>query len=211
MIVSIVFRYRLGEKVVNFDELRQNWYHSGWGFTHYCQSMGVSESSILYFFEKVKSWISWGTSGVNMDVESGKTCWECKMKFTDSCNKYNCQICNGVFCGDCCMQSYGSLDVVASGSQGKVVLMKSCKFCSELRAWNNGVGKYRDKSYPFESPRGSSESTSPNFNSDRFDGYSSHTPVKSSFTTFSSHPSPISLRHSPSRYIVVFVSTLLSM
>ncbi|XP_055800606.1 putative 1-phosphatidylinositol-3-phosphate 5-kinase FAB1C [Solanum dulcamara] len=162
--------------------------------------MGVlPESLILNLIEKVKSWISWGTSGLNMDVDSGKTCWECKMKFTGSCNKYNCQICNGVFCGDCCMHTHGSLDVVASGSEGKVVDIKSCKFCSELRTWNNGVGKYKDQNYPFESPRESTESTSPNFNSDRFDGYSSHTPVKSSFTTFSSHPSPISLRHSPSR------------
>ncbi|XP_049392810.1 putative 1-phosphatidylinositol-3-phosphate 5-kinase FAB1C [Solanum stenotomum] len=161
--------------------------------------MGVSESSIFYLIEKVKSWISWGTSGLNMDVDSGKTCWECKMRFTDSCNKYNCQICNGVFCGDCCTYSNGCLDVVASGSEGEVVDIKSCKFCSELRTWNNGVGKYRHKTYPFESPRESTESTSPNFNSDRFDGYSSHTPVKSSFTTFSSHPSQMSLRHSPSR------------
>ncbi|MCD7450593.1 hypothetical protein HAX54_007389 [Datura stramonium] len=167
--------------------------------------MGLPDRSILDLIEKVKSWISWGRSGptsldsrLNMDVDSGKTCWECKMKFTDSCNKYNCQICNGVFCGDC-MHGYGSLGVVASGLAGTVVDIKSCKFCSELRTWNKGAGKYRDKIYPSESPRESAESTSPNFSSDRFDGYSSHTAVKSSFTTFSSHSSPISLRHSPSR------------
>ncbi|KAJ8562964.1 hypothetical protein K7X08_031416 [Anisodus acutangulus] len=158
--------------------------------------MGVPDCSILDLIEKVRSWISWGTSGPtssncrkNMDVDSGKICWECKMKFTDSCKKYNCQSCNGVFCGDC-MHSYGSLNVVvASGSEGRVVDIKSCKFCSELRTWNNkGARKYRDKIYP-ESP----ESTSPNFSSNRFDA------VKSSFTTFSSHPSPISLRPSPRR------------
>lgn len=164
--------------------------------------MGVFESSVFYLIEKVKSWISRGMSGLNMDVDSGKICWECKMRFTDSCNKYNCQICNGVFCGDCCTHSNGCFDVVASGLKGEVVGIKSCKFCSELRTWNNGVGKYRDKTCPFESPRESTESTSTNFNSDRFDGYSSHTPVKSSFTTFSGHPFPISLRHSPSRYVL---------
>ncbi|KAF3630147.1 putative 1-phosphatidylinositol-3-phosphate 5-kinase FAB1C [Capsicum annuum] len=171
-----------------------------------CQSMGVSKSSILDLIAKVKSWISWGTSGptsldcrLNMDVDSSKTCWECKMKFTDSCNKYNCQVCNGVFCSDCCMHSYGSLDVVTSGSEGTIVDIKSCRFCSELRTWNKGVGKYREKFYPSEFHGGSLESTSPNFSSDTFDGYSSHTPVKSSFTTFSSHPSLISLRHLPSR------------
>ncbi|XP_060184973.1 putative 1-phosphatidylinositol-3-phosphate 5-kinase FAB1C [Lycium barbarum] len=143
--------------------------------------MGVPDSSILGLIEKVKSWISWRKSGpipldcrLNMDIDSGKTCWECKMKFTDSCNKYNCQSCNGVFCGNC-------LNVVASGSEGTVVDIRSCKFCSELRTWKN-KGVYRDKIYPSESPRESQESTSPNFNSDRFNGYS-----------------PVSLRHSPSR------------
>nr|XP_016440438.1 PREDICTED: putative 1-phosphatidylinositol-3-phosphate 5-kinase FAB1C [Nicotiana tabacum] len=156
--------------------------------------MGVPDNSLLDLIEKIKSWILWRTSHptsldskCNMDFDSGKTCWECKLKFTDSCKKYNCQSCNGLFCGDCIHNFESSDVVVASESEGTVIDIKSCKLCSNLRTWHKGANKFSDKIYPSD------------FGTDKFDDYSSHTAIKNSFTTFSNHSSPVSLRHAPSR------------
>ncbi|OIT05556.1 PREDICTED: putative 1-phosphatidylinositol-3-phosphate 5-kinase FAB1C [Nicotiana attenuata] len=157
--------------------------------------MGVPDNSLLDLIEKIKSWFSWRTSDptlldckCNMDFDSGKTCWECKLKFTDSCKKYNCQSCNGLFCGDC-MHNYESSDdvVVASESEGTVIGIKSCKLCSNLRTWHKGANNFSDKIYPSD------------FGTDKFDDYSSHFAIKNGFATFSNHSSPVSLHHSPSR------------
>lgn len=174
--------------------------------------MGVPDSSLLDLIEKVRAWIKWGKSdrtslvgGSDMDVESCKTCYECKMEFTDSCLKFHCLSCSRVFCRDCVVHIFGSSDVFSSGSgESKntvrsVVDIKVCKFCSDLSNCHRSTRKFCDKVYPSESPRESPEPPSPNFSSDMFDGYSTHDASKSSFTAFSSHPSPVSLRHSPSR------------
>lgn len=173
--------------------------------------MGVPDSSLLDLIEKVRTWISWGMSdptllagGRDMDVNSCKTCYECKMKFTDSYLKFHCLSCSRVFCNDC-VRIFGSSDVVASGSGESESLVraavdiKTCKFCSDLSNCHKSTRKFSDKVYPSESPRESPEPPSPDFSSDRFDGYSPHDASKSSFTAFSSHPSSVSLRHSPSR------------
>ncbi|KAF3641795.1 putative 1-phosphatidylinositol-3-phosphate 5-kinase FAB1C [Capsicum annuum] len=174
--------------------------------------MGVPDSSLLDLIEKVRSWISWGKSdrtslagGRDMDVESCKTCCECKVKFTDSCLKFQCPSCSRVFCRDCVVHIFGSDDVVASGSGESgsmaraVVDIKTCKFCSDLSNCHKSTRKFCDKVYPSESPRESPEPPSPSLSSDMFDGDSTHDASKSSFTAFSSHPSPVSLHHSPSR------------
>ncbi|KAM3328550.1 putative 1-phosphatidylinositol-3-phosphate 5-kinase FAB1C [Capsicum galapagoense] len=174
--------------------------------------MGVPDSSLLDLIEKVRAWISWGKSdrtslagGRDMDVESCKTCCECKMKFTDSCLKFQCPSCSRVFCRDCVVHIFGSSDVVASGSGESgsmaraVVDIKTCKFCSDLSNCHKSTRKFCDKVYPSESPRESPEPPSPSLSSDMFDGDSTHDASKSSFTAFSSHPSPVSLHHSPSR------------
>lgn len=174
--------------------------------------MGVPDSSLLDLIEKVRAWIRWGKSDQtsliglhDMDVESCKTCYECKMKFTDSCLKFNCLSCSRVFCRDCVVHIFGSSDVVASGSGESenlvrtVVDIKTCKVCSDLSSCHKSTRKFCDKVHPSESPRESPEPPSPNFSSDMFDGYSTHDASKSSFTAFSSHPSQVSLRHSPSR------------
>ncbi|CAN4124939.1 unnamed protein product [Withania somnifera] len=140
-----------------------------------------------------------------MDVESYKTCYECKMKFIDSCLKFQCLSCRRVFCRDCVVHIFGSSDVFASGSgesgsmKRTVVDIKTCKSCSDPSNCHKSTRKFSDKVYPSESPRESPEPASPNFSSDMFDGYSTQVASKSSFTAFSSHPSSVSLRHSPSR------------
>ncbi|PHU01833.1 putative 1-phosphatidylinositol-3-phosphate 5-kinase FAB1C [Capsicum chinense] len=174
--------------------------------------MVVPDSSLLDLIQKVRAWISWGKSdrtslagGRDMDVESCKTCCECKMKFTDSCLKFQCPSCSRVFCRDCVVHIFGSSDVVASGSGESgsmaraVVDIKTCKFCSDLSNCHKSTRKFCDKVYPSESPRESPEPPSPSLSSDMFDGDSTHDASKSSFTAFSSHPSPVSLHHSPSR------------
>ncbi|XP_060214639.1 putative 1-phosphatidylinositol-3-phosphate 5-kinase FAB1C isoform X1 [Lycium barbarum] len=153
--------------------------------------MGVPDSSVLDLIEKVRTWISWGKSDrTDMDVNSCKNCYECKMKFTDSCLKFHCLSCNRVFCRDCGVHIFGSSDVFD---------IKSCKFCSDQSNCNKSSRKFCDKIYPSESPRESPEPPSPNFSSDLFDGDSTHDASKGSFTAFSSHPSLVSLRHSPTR------------
>ncbi|KAJ8570232.1 hypothetical protein K7X08_006809 [Anisodus acutangulus] len=160
--------------------------------------MGVPDSSLLDLIEKVRAWISWGKSdGTDMDVNSCKTCYECKMKFTDSCLKFHCLSCNRVFCKECVVHISGPGE--SESIARAVVDIKSCKFCSDLSNCHKSTRKFCDKVYPSESPRESPEPPSPNFNSDMFDDESTHDASKSSFTTFSSHPSPVSLRHSPSR------------
>lgn len=135
-------------------------------------------------------------------MDSNRTCCECKMKFTESCLKYHCQICNRAFCGDC-LQGNKSLDVVASGGMESTkeadIGIISCKFCSDLSTWHRSERKYSDVIHPSDSLRQSPEPPSPNYSSDRFDGYSPNA-AKSSFASFSSNPSSVFVHRSPSRY-----------
>uniref|UniRef100_A0A5B6ZR21 1-phosphatidylinositol-3-phosphate 5-kinase n=1 Tax=Davidia involucrata TaxID=16924 RepID=A0A5B6ZR21_DAVIN len=164
--------------------------------------MGIPDSSLLDLIEKVRSWISCGTSDLSslprefeMPDNSCKMCSECEMKFTDTCLGYHCQSCGRVLCQNC-VWGYGSLGIVASGNMKSIaeagIDIKSCKFCFLGR-------KYSDKIYPSESPRQSPEPESPSSSSERFDGYSPHAVTKSCITSFAGHPSPVSLRFSPSR------------
>lgn len=168
--------------------------------------MGVPDISLLDLIQKVKSWIFRAAidpslpGGFGMD--SNRTCCECKMNFTGSSLKYQCQSCNRVFCGDC-VHGDLSFGVVASGVMGSTkeaeIHIKSCKFCTDFRTWHRSDKKYCDKIHPSELPRQSPEPPSPNSN-DRNDIYSFSAATKSSFTSLSSHPSPVSFRRSPSRY-----------
>ncbi|KAA8529067.1 hypothetical protein F0562_033445 [Nyssa sinensis] len=122
-----------------------------------------------------------------------KMCSECEISFTDTCHRYHCRSCGRVLCRNC-VWGYGSLGIVASGnmkSTGEAGIdIKACKFCS--------LGRYSDKIYPSESPRQSPEPASPSFSSERYDGYSPHAVTKSCTTSFTGHPSPVSIRFSPS-------------
>nr|GMD13682.1 putative 1-phosphatidylinositol-3-phosphate 5-kinase FAB1C [Ipomoea batatas] len=166
--------------------------------------MGIPDSSLPDLIGKVKSWRgisdpTYLSGGLGMD--SNRTCCECKMKFTESCLKYHCQICNRAFCGDC-LQGNKSLDVVASGGMESTkeadIGIISCKFCSDLSTWHRSERKYSDVIHPSDSPRQSPEPPSPNYSSDRFDGYSPNA-AKSSFASFSSNPSSVFVHRSPSR------------
>ncbi|XP_031114168.1 putative 1-phosphatidylinositol-3-phosphate 5-kinase FAB1C [Ipomoea triloba] len=167
--------------------------------------MGVPDSSLLDLIQKVKSWILRATVNPTFSggfvMDSNRTCCECKMNFTGSSLKYQCQSCNRVFCGDC-VHGDLSFGVVASGVMGSTkeaeIHIKSCKFCTDFSTWRRSNRKYCDKIHPSELPRQCLEPPSPNSN-DRIDIYSFSAATKSSFTSFSSHPSPSSFHRSPSR------------
>lgn len=168
--------------------------------------MGVPDSSLLDLIQKVKSWILRATVNPTFSgrfgMDSNRPCCECKMNFTGSSLKYQCQSCNRVFCGDC-VHGDLSFGVVASGVMGSTkeaeIHIKSCKFCTDLSTWRRSNRRYCDKIHPSELPRQCLEPPSPNSN-DRIDIYSFSAATKSSFTSFSSHPSPSSFHRSPSRY-----------
>lgn len=174
-----------------------------------CWSMGIPDSSLQDFIDKVKSWIFWRTSnptsispGLKMAGSGLKFCYECETNFRDSSLKYHCQRCARTWCGNC-MQDYGDLDDTATGVSRKrteaTVGIRSCKFCSDLSTLPIAGSKYSEKVYPVESPRQSPEPPSTSCGGERFDNYFPHAVSKSSMTSFSSHPSPVSFRRSPSR------------
>lgn len=177
--------------------------------------MGVPDNSLLDLIEKVRSWISWGTSDLNsfsgqfeMADNDCKTCCLCESNFKQTSLQYHCRSCTRMFCANC-LWGYGSVGAVSgdikSAVDAGVVDIISCKFCSEIRIRNERGRKYCDKIYPAESPRQSPEPQSPSFSGKRLDGYSPDA-MRSSVTSFDGHPSPVSVCHSPSRYAYVLLN-----
>ncbi|PSR91085.1 1-phosphatidylinositol-3-phosphate 5-kinase [Actinidia chinensis var. chinensis] len=169
--------------------------------------MGVPDISFLDQIDRVRYWISWGTSDLTsfsgefeMPDNNRKLCCECELTFTDTCLKYHCQGCGRVLCGNC-VWGFASSGMVSGNMKSTVDAgfdIKSCKFCSETSIRNERGRKYSDKIYPSESPPQSPEPPSPCFSGERLDGYSPSA-MRSSISSFTGHPSPVSVRRSPSR------------
>ncbi|XP_065856186.1 putative 1-phosphatidylinositol-3-phosphate 5-kinase FAB1C [Euphorbia lathyris] len=179
--------------------------------------MGVPDTSLTDLIVKFKSWISWGESDLSPSCLSGefempnnglKMCCECNRNFSGFFNGYNCQCCGRWLCVKCAGGCESGADVIESNVAKRNGdyrdIMKSCKFC-------NGR-KNNEKVYPSESPRDSPEPPSPSFSGDsihsdrlvhylesRDCGFSPLAVTSRSMNSFSPHPSPVSLRHSPSR------------
>ncbi|KAK1551915.1 hypothetical protein Q3G72_007192 [Acer saccharum] len=184
--------------------------------------MGIPDSSLLDLIEKVRSWISWRASDLSclpgefeMPQNGCKMCCcECAAKFSESCNVYHCQSCGRWLCGNCCNDQSSSGAVVSSRES-----TKSCRFCDGIISARHGCGrKYCEKVHPSVSPRESPEPPSPSSSieqkgergqSDRLAHYlesrdcgnspQAVTSRSKSMTSFSAHPSPISVCRSLSR------------
>lgn len=189
--------------------------------------MGIPDTSLTDLLQKVKSWISWGVSDLSPSSLSGefqmpnnglKMCGECNSNFSGLFNGYHCQSCGRWSCVKCArgyespavaIESHG---VRSNGDYSESI--KSCKFCIGFRVKREGGRKNSEKVHPSESPRESPEPPSPSFSgesiqSDRLAHYlesrdCGYSPLavsnrSRSMTSFSAHPSPVSIRHSPSR------------
>ncbi|KAI9169308.1 hypothetical protein LWI28_010555 [Acer negundo] len=182
--------------------------------------MGIPDSSLLDLIEKVRSWISWRASDLSclpgefeMPQNGCKICCcECAAKFSESCNVYHCQSCGRWLCWKCCNDQRSSGVVVSSRES-----IKSCRFCDGIISARHGCGrKYCEKVHPSVSPRESPEPPSPSSStkgesgqSDRLAHYlesrdcgnspQAVTSRSKSMTSFSAHPSPISVCRSLSR------------
>lgn len=177
--------------------------------------MGITDSSLLDLIQKVRCWISWVASkqpclsrNFEMSDKACKMCCECKTSLTEISDRYHCQSCGGWLCGKC-IRGYEfvvveSDSVKSKGAEGGRGTIKSCKSCS------NGGRKFSEKVHPSaspqESPRESPEPPSPCFSDHlvhyletREYGYSPHAMTSRSMPSFSGHPSPVSVRHSPCR------------
>ncbi|XAR72260.1 1-phosphatidylinositol-3-phosphate 5-kinase [Bertholletia excelsa] len=169
--------------------------------------MGIPDSSLQDLIQKVRSWISWGksaptslTSEFEMPDQNHKTCCECELNPTDLYRRYQCQSCGRVFCGNC---AWGfQANIVLRYVKGPVdagVNIRSCRLCSEINIGREGCGKYNEKICPSESPRQSPEPPSPSLSWERADGWSPCAETRTSITSCTGYPSPISLRCSPIR------------
>ncbi|KAG5532212.1 hypothetical protein RHGRI_026739 [Rhododendron griersonianum] len=157
--------------------------------------MGVPDNSLLDLIEKVRSWISWGTSDLNsfssqfeMADNDCKTCCLCESNFKETSLQYHCRSCTRMFCANC-LWGYGSVGAVSgdikSAMDAGVVDIISCKFCSEIRIRNERGRKYCDKIYPAESPRQSPEPQSPSFSGKRSDEEEAENSATTFFSTSS--------------------------
>ncbi|XVE92054.1 hypothetical protein REPUB_Repub01dG0064200 [Reevesia pubescens] len=154
-------------------------------------------------------------------------CCECDMKFVDEfSHRYRCQSCGRWLCSKC-IERYESpvvvvvdddvdqSDKVKGNDFSRMMSVKSCKFCCDgvdMRRESAGR-KYCEKVFPSESPRESPEPPSPcsvNSESIKSDhlaqyleardcGFSLHSLTGKSMTSFTTHPSSVSTRRSPSR------------
>ncbi|XP_061976634.1 putative 1-phosphatidylinositol-3-phosphate 5-kinase FAB1C isoform X2 [Populus nigra] len=181
--------------------------------------MGIPDSSLFYLLHKVRSWISWGASDLspsclsaNFEMPNNDTvnmCSECDSNNNQFFNGYHCQSCGKRSCFNC-MRGYQSDVVNCNGDFGEAI--KYCKFCNGVTVKRDGGRKNNEKVHPTDSPRGSPEPPSPSFSAasiqsdhlvhyleSRDCGFSPNTISSRSMTSFSAHPSPVSVRRSSSR------------
>ncbi|KAM1520668.1 hypothetical protein ACFX10_011018 [Malus domestica] len=190
-----------------------------------CHSMGIPDRSLLDQIDQVRSWISGGSSYLrvlsgefDMPCNGCKMCCDCNTNTTGIGPRYHCQSCGRWICGKCIQGSeWDGIEISDEDGESSI---KFCKFCSLARLRKEGGRKNSEKVHPSASPRESPEPPSPccsgetvkcyadNDESIRGDhfvkileahdcGYSPH--AERSMTSFSSHPSPISVRQSISR------------
>ncbi|XP_028781474.1 putative 1-phosphatidylinositol-3-phosphate 5-kinase FAB1C [Neltuma alba] len=135
--------------------------------------MGIPDSSLLDLIEKVRSWVSWGGSdlqvlSVKSDMlnNSREMCCECNRNLNEMVNKYNCKSCGRWLC-EKCMQVSDIPDLQSDDNPGIRETVNSCKFCSGDDRKYEGQGKYVEKVHPSaspqDSPRQSPEPPSPCF------------------------------------------------
>ncbi|KAK9074536.1 hypothetical protein SSX86_007134 [Deinandra increscens subsp. villosa] len=137
--------------------------------------MGVPANSVLDLIEKVRSWVYWGRSDINLMsgevkmADGGQTrCSECELEVSESCLSYPCQRCSRLFC-ESCVQSYCAFVLESrSGTQAGLAI-QSCKFCTNFEIKQKFGGKFSHKIHPCDSPRQSPEPASPNYSGERFD------------------------------------------
>ncbi|KAJ6982029.1 1-phosphatidylinositol-3-phosphate 5-kinase FAB1C isoform X1 [Populus alba x Populus x berolinensis] len=181
--------------------------------------MGIPDSSLFYLLHKVRSWISWGASDLspsclsaNFEMPNNDTvnmCSECDSNNNQFLNGYHCQSCGKWSCFNC-MRGYQFNVVNCNADFGEAI--KYCKFCNGVTVKRDGGRKNDEKVHPTDSPRGSPEPPSPSFSAasiqsdhlahyleSRGCGFSPNTITSRSMTSFSAHPSPVSVRRSSSR------------
>ncbi|KAF7808767.1 putative 1-phosphatidylinositol-3-phosphate 5-kinase FAB1C [Senna tora] len=137
--------------------------------------MGIPDSSLLDLIEKVRSWISWGGSDlqvlsekIDMPNSSSKMCCECNRNLNEMSKKYNCKSCGRWLCGKC-IQGCDLPDLKSDNPRFREETVSCCKFCSAdvNPKCYEGPRKYVEKVYPSvspqESPRQSPEPPSPCF------------------------------------------------
>ncbi|XP_047330864.1 putative 1-phosphatidylinositol-3-phosphate 5-kinase FAB1C [Impatiens glandulifera] len=172
--------------------------------------MGVPDNSLVDWIDKVKSWITWVPTDLNfLSTESNMSgnrscsymCYDCEIKFADTCLRYHCRSCGRVFCGNCVRKlscfDVGFTEIKRTAADAENYI-KYCKVCLKISSVH-GEWKDCEKIYPSESPSQSPEPPSPNFSAQRMSGYSSHAEIRDSVAPLSGHPSPISVHRSPSR------------
>ncbi|KAI3467002.1 hypothetical protein Pfo_023665 [Paulownia fortunei] len=171
--------------------------------------MGMHDSSLLHFIQKVRSWIYWGNCdskslfrGFEMMDKNCSMCCLCERNILKSYLKYHCQSCGSLLCGNC-FQGLASSDGVGSShlkeATEAMFNIKSCKLCFELGPLSKSGRRCSGKVYPSESPKQSPEPPSPSFSGERFGGHSHYALTRSSDASLSNHPSPVSVHCSTSR------------
>uniref|UniRef100_A0A2P2MG65 1-phosphatidylinositol-3-phosphate 5-kinase n=3 Tax=Rhizophora mucronata TaxID=61149 RepID=A0A2P2MG65_RHIMU len=187
--------------------------------------MVIPDSSLLDLLEKVKSWISWGSSDLSpscfsrefdMTSNGAESCCECDAKLTEFSKGYNCQSCGKWFCVEC-NKGYESPFAVSEckdlrSSDDFDQSTKFCRFCNGF-SLNREVGRKKsEKVHPSESPPRKSpkppslcfsrESNPSDYLSHFLESRDCGNPpvvVNSSMSAFSTCPSPASFRRTPSR------------
>lgn len=137
--------------------------------------MGIPDSSLLDLIEKVRSWISWGGSDLQvlsdkidmLNNSSCKMCCECNRNFNEMSTKYNCKSCGRWLCGKC-IRGCDLLPDLESDNPEFRDTVSCCKFCSDdVNMKHEGqrkcIQKVHPSASPQESPRQSPEPPSPSF------------------------------------------------
>ncbi|KAL4362654.1 hypothetical protein GQ457_04G009080 [Hibiscus cannabinus] len=185
--------------------------------------MGLPNTSVFDLIRKVRSWFSWGKSDLSCltgdefgmlkkGICRNNSYCECEMELVDDefSNRYRCQSCGRWLCYKCVgrYKSPVMIDIDQSyNTKGndfsRMMSTKFCNFCCDgvSERPKSGGRKYCEKVHPSESPRESLEPPSPcSVNSEARDcGFSMQSVTSQSMTSFSTHPSSVSIRRSPCR------------
>lgn len=176
--------------------------------------MGIPDNSLVDLIQKVRSWISWGTSDqaneLYMANNSGRNCCDCLMNLEQSCIRYHCETCDLMLCENCVHEN---ASLGRNSTFKGEFFVKYCKVCSDIVVRNTVGRRYGEKIHPLDSPRRSPEPPSPSSSGERYgerlDGYSLHPAARCSVTSFASNPSSVLDWHSPSRCAVITSCTSL--
>ncbi|KAG6399013.1 hypothetical protein SASPL_140486 [Salvia splendens] len=167
----------------------------------YC-SMATPGSTLVTLIAKIRSWMSWGDGQSKTTEHNCNGFCHCGASALNYCVKYRCLSCGRWWCGKC-VQGITSLDVAAPSrsneNTGAIFDIKTCKLCFELGPIGKSTQRCSSKVYPFESPRQSSEPSSPSFSGEKFDGHFPDSVDGITDESYLNQSSPVSLHHSSSR------------